>query len=63
MDKVGDGGLSRRAGDADELHVLDGVAVISVEQAGLEAAAFFRRFGRVGLGFGLRGAGGSAGAG
>lgn len=54
VDKVGDDGLPCRAGDADEFHIFDRVAIISIKQAGFEFATFFGGFGGIGLGGGTR---------
>lgn len=48
MHKMGDGGLARGAGDADELHIADGIAIIAREELcagalglGFEGGLFF----------------------
>ena len=41
VDKVGNGGFAGGAGDGDEFHVADGVAVVGGEKFGTEALGFF----------------------
>ena len=50
MNEAGDSGLSRGAGNADELHVTSGVAIVGRKKFGLNALdlgreAWFRRSG------------------